>query len=224
MNEVMPKVNSSIHAASILIVEDDPRQLVLYAKTLRAYRLTTASSGTAALAALDQSLPDLIILDNVLDGSERGLDFLPRLKSRAAHVPVIVISGSLNVRQQMAALSGPQSAHYALEKPVDIDELERTVEIALTECGMGEFIHWLKTMERLDKIDGDEPDRRFTERLVRQHAMLQQLRKNGGRPNISHFSRQFQVSRRTIIRDVRELIHRGQVDPSLYTGTESEEE
>lgn len=88
-------------------------------KALRDYRLTTANSATQALQRLQEAMPDLIILDHVLEGSESGLDFLPRFKSAASHVPVIVISGSFNVKQQLAALSGPRSAHYALEKPVD---------------------------------------------------------------------------------------------------------
>lgn len=220
----MTASSSTLNAASILIVEDDPRQLKLYAKALRDYRLTTAPSGTRALEALAVSLPDLIILDHVLEGSERGLDFLPRLKTAASHVPVIVISGSLNVKQQLAALSGPRAAHYALEKPVDIDELERTVEIALTECGMGEVVAWLQTLERMDKVNGDEPDRRFTERLARQHGMLQALRHSGERPNISAFARQYHVSRKTIIRDVRELIHRGQLDAAIYPDWEQDAE
>lgn len=202
--------------ANILIVEDDPTQLRLYSRILRGYRLTCVSSGTLALQSLAATAPDLVILDHVLEGNERGLDFLPRLKTAAAHVPVIVISGSLNVKQQLAALSGPRAAHYALEKPVDVDELERTVEIALTECGLGEMVQWLQALERMDKVDGDEPDRRFTERLARQHDMLKSLRQSGERPNISLFSRNYKVSRKTIIRDVRELIHRGQLDASVY--------
>ena len=34
------------NTASILIVEDDPQQLRVYAKALRGYRLTSVSSGT----------------------------------------------------------------------------------------------------------------------------------------------------------------------------------
>jgi DNA-binding NtrC family response regulator len=213
---------ATLNAASILIIEDDPRQLGLYAKALRDYRLSAASSAAAALESLQRGMPDLIILDHVLEGSVRGLDFLPRLKTVASHVPVIVISGSLDVKQQLAALSGPRSAHYALEKPVDIDELERTVEIALTECGMGEVVSWLQALEKMDKVEGDEPDRRFTERLVRQHEMLKCLRQSGQPHNVSQFSRQYQVSRKTIIRDIRELIHRGQLDPSAHAVGESD--
>jgi CheY-like chemotaxis protein len=155
-------------AASILIVEDDPKQIRLYSKALRGYRLTCVSSGSAAVEALSQALPDVIILDHVLDGGEKGVSFLPQLKEIAAHVPIIVISGTLGLRDQLKALQGPRGAHFVLEKPVDLDELEMTVETALTECGLGETVRMLQSLERAEKIDSDEPDRRFTERLARQ--------------------------------------------------------
>src|SRR5580704_3569210 len=126
--------------ATILIVEDDPLQLKLYAKALRGYRLTFSPNASTALIAMKEVRPDLILLDNVLADGERGTQFLPKIKDLAAHVPVIMISGTLNIREKLQALQGPRSAHYVLEKPVDLDELDRTVEIALTECGMGETI------------------------------------------------------------------------------------
>ena len=116
------------HMATILIVEDDPKQLKLYGKALRGHRLTCVSTGSAALATLAETRPDLIILDHVLEAGEKGLEFLPRLKAAAAHVPVILISGTLRIREQLAALQGPRAAHYFLEKPVDLDELDRIVE------------------------------------------------------------------------------------------------
>jgi DNA-binding NtrC family response regulator len=202
--------------ASILIVEDDPKQLKLYGKALRGYRLTCVSTGHAALAAIAETRPDLIILDNVLDEGEKGLDFLPKLKNVAAHVPVIMISGTLQIREKLAALQGPRSAHYILEKPVDLDELDRTVEIALTECGLGETIAALQSLERAEKIESSEPDRRFTDRLARQHQIIQLLRGASDRPNISSLSRDFNVSRKTIIRDLQDLIRRGQLPEEIY--------
>jgi DNA-binding NtrC family response regulator len=202
--------------ASILIVEDDPKQLKLYGKALRGYRLTCVSTGHAALATIAETRPDLIILDNVLDDGEKGLDFLPKLKSVAAHVPVIMISGTLQIREKLAALQGPRSAHYILEKPVDLDELDRTVEIALTECGLGETIAALQSLERAEKIESSEPDRRFTDRLSRQHRIIQLLRGAKDRPNISGLARDFNVSRKTIIRDLQDLIRRGQLPEEIY--------
>ncbi|MSU59662.1 MAG: response regulator [Pedosphaera sp.] len=202
--------------ASILIVEDDPKQLKLYGKALRGYSLTCVATGSAALAAIAEARPDLVILDNILDAGEKGLDFLPKLKAVAAHVPVIMISGTLQIREKLAALQGPRSAHYILEKPVDLDELDRTVEIALTECGLGETVAALQSLERAEKIDSSEPDRRFTERPARQHAMIKGLRATKDRPNISELARDFNVSRKTIIRDLQDLIQRGQLPEEIY--------
>ncbi len=202
--------------ASILIIEDDPEQLRLYGDVLNRYRITGVQTVSAALAELGKGLPDLIILDHILDRGERGADYLPCVKAVAAHVPVIIISGTLDIRSQVKALSGPYSADFVLEKPVDIDELERTVEVALTECGFGEAVRMLQSLERSEKTDDIEPDRRFTERLARQHDLLKRLRGSGDRPNISRLSRDCRVSRRTIIRDLRELIQRGQLDAAVY--------
>lgn len=202
--------------ASILIVEDDPKQLKLYARALRGYRLTCVTTGSAALKTLGETKPDLIILDNILDAGERGVDFLSRLKSAAAHVPIILISGTLRIREQLAALQGPRAAHFTLEKPVDLDELDRTVEIALTECGFGETVAALQSFERAEKTGVSEPDRRFTDRLARQHELFKRLRGADERPNISGLARDFSVARKTIIRDLQDLIKRGQLPPEIY--------
>lgn len=202
--------------ASILIVEDNFKQLEQYRRALSDFSLTCVSTGSAALKALEKIRPDLIILDNVLDEGEKGVEFLPKLRTVAAHVPVIVISGTLKVREQIAALQGPRSAHYVLEKPVDLDELDRTVEIALTECGLGETVAVLQSLERAEKIEASEPDRRFTERLARQHEIIKRLRSTTERPNISAFAREFRVARRTIVRDMQDLVRRGQLPEEIY--------
>ena len=203
--------------ASILIVEDDPKQIKLYGKALRGYRLTCVSNCTAALRLIPEIKPDLIILDHVVDDGEKGLDFLPKIKSLAAHIPVIMISGTLKIREQFSAVQGPRSVHYVLEKPVDPDELDKTVEVALTECGLGETVAALQSLERAEKIEASEPDRRFTERLARQHELIKLLRGATDRPNISSLSRDFNVSRKTIIRDLQDLIRRGQLSETVYS-------
>ena len=202
--------------ASILIVEDDPKQLKLYGKALRGHRLTCVSSGRAALAAIAEARPDLIILDNILEGGDKGVEFLPQLKTVAAHVPVILISGTLKIREQLAALQGPRAAHYVLEKPVDLDEFDRTVQTALNDCGIGETVAALQSLERAEKIESSGPDRRFTERLARQHEMVKRLRAASEQPNISELARTFEVSRKTILRDLHDLIQRGQLPEAVY--------
>jgi len=208
-------------SASILIVEDDPQQIRLYTQALAGYRLTCVSHGTAALAAIKKHPPDLILLDNLLQNGEVGLDFLPRLKEAAAHVPVIVVSGTLDVRAQLAALSGPRSAHYVIEKPVDIGEMEKTVERALNECGFAETVAALRSMENAEKIEAGDRERLFTERLARQLELLRRFRAADHRPNISELAAEFKVDRKTIRRDLHDLATRGQL-PAGILAAESE--
>jgi CheY-like chemotaxis protein len=213
---------ADIPGASILVIEDSPEQVWLYERVLQEYRLTCVSTGTTALEALKRTMFDLVILDHNLAQGEKGVTFIPRLKEAAAHVPIIVISGELDVQGQLRALQGPRSASFVLTKPVDLDELKKMVEIALTECGMGEAVSILYSMERAEKPDAGEPDRRYIARLARQHEILKELRATGGPANVSRLGREFNVARRTIARDLRELVQRGQLKPEHYPEWETD--
>jgi DNA-binding NtrC family response regulator len=76
-----------------------------------------------------------VVLDHILDEGEHGLDYLPELKELVPHVPIILVSGALEVQQQMMALQGPRRAHYVINKPVDLRELHKTIQTALKEIG-----------------------------------------------------------------------------------------
>lgn len=206
---------SEHYKGTILIVEDDLEQIRLYAQVLSGYRLTYVSTGTAAMKALAAQVPDLIILDHVLASGELGAEFLPRLKSEAAHVPIIVISGTLDIAGQLQALQGPCSAAYVIEKPVDIAQLEQTVRRALDECGLGEAVQTLRSLERAELIEDGDRERLFTERLARQLELLRRFRGAGKKPNLSELAGEFHVDRKTIRRDLRDLVQRGQLDPSI---------
>ena len=201
---------------AILIIEDDDLQYEIYEEALADYQLVRAKTGSDALAQIPRSKPEVLILDHVLDAGERGLDFLPELKELLPFVPIIVVSGALEVRQQMAALQGPRRAHYCLPKPVDIRELKRTVTTALAECGQKEVVRQFEALERSRRVDAEELLSRSTDRLSRQNRIFELIGKSRERPNISALARQFNVARRTIIRDLQEMIRRGQLKAEIY--------
>jgi DNA-binding NtrC family response regulator len=202
--------------AAILIIEDDDLQYEIYEEALSKYRLVRVRNGSEALAEIPKSAPNLLILDHVLSEGELGLEFLPGLKDLLPHVPIIVVSGALEVHQQMEALQGPRRAHYCLTKPVDIRALKHTVETALKECGEKEAVRQFEGLERSRRVDALDLFSRSTDRLSRQNQIFELVRKSRERPNISALSRQFRVARRTIIRDLQELIRRGQLKPEVY--------
>jgi DNA-binding NtrC family response regulator len=208
----------------ILIVEDDDLQYEIYEEALGKHELARVKTGTEALARISRQPPDLLILDHVLADGELGLDFLPEFKEVLPFVPIIVVSGALEVHQQIQALQGPRRAHYCLPKPVDIHELQRTVEIALAECGQSEAVRQFEALERSRRVDALEMFSRSTDRLSRQNRLRDVIGGLRERPNISVLARQFKVARRTIIRDLQEMIRRGQLSADIYPDWEKDEE
>lgn len=205
-----------MNPATILIVEDDDFQFEIYEEALAGHRLLRVTNGSEALAAIPQSPPDVLILDHVLSAGERGLDLLPEFKELLPHVPIIIVSGALEVQQQLQALQGPRRAHYCLPKPVDVHALQRTVETALVECGQREVVRQFEALERSRRVDALELFSRSTDRLSRQNQISELLRGSQERANVSALAREFKVARRTIIRDLQELIRRGQLPPEIY--------
>ncbi len=205
----------------ILIIEDDDYQYEIYEEALARYKLVRVPNGTEALAQIPRERPDLLILDHVLSDGELGLDFLPEFKELLPFVPIIVVSGALEVHQQIRALQGPRRAHYCLPKPVDVHELKRTVDTALTECGEKELMRQFEALERSHRVDALDLFSRSSDRLARQNKLRELVKSSKERPNISALARQFNVARRTIIRDLQELIRRGQLEPEVYPDWEN---
>ena len=208
----------------ILIVEDDDLQYEIYEEALARHKLVRVLTGSNALAAIATSPPDLLILDHVLAEGELGLDFLPQFKELLPFVPIIIVSGALEVHQQIHALQGPRRAHYCITKPADVRELKQTVATALKECGEAEVIRQFEALERSKRIDAQELFSRSTDRLSRQNHLRLFLARSKERPNISALAREFGVARRTIIRDLQELIRRGQLKPEVYPEWENPDE
>jgi len=200
----------------ILIIEDDDLHYELYQEALADYELTRATTASAALARIPKERPDIIILDHVLARREKGLAYLPEFKDLLPYVPIIVVSGALEVHQQIGALTGPRRAHYCLTKPLDLNELRRVVATAIEQCGEAEIVRQFEALERSKRVDVEELLSRSTDRLRRQTEIRKQLRGTSGRPNISALARQFHVARRTIIRDLQELIRRGELPEEVY--------
>jgi DNA-binding NtrC family response regulator len=208
----------------ILIIEDDDLQYEIYEETLSHYQLIRTTTASDALKAISRNPPDLIILDHILAKGEQGLDYLGDFKELVPHVPVIVVSGALEVHQQIDALQGPRRAHYCITKPVDVHELERTIRTALKECGEAEVVRQFEALERSKRADIEDLLSRSTDRLSRQTQIRQMLAQTVERPNISALARHFKVARRTIIRDLQELIRRGELEPAVYPKWQSDEE
>ncbi len=208
----------------LLVIEDDDLQYEIYEDALAKYRLTRASTGSEALAIIARQPPNLIILDHILSKGQLGLDYLPELKELVPHVPILIVSGALEVQQKIHALQGPRRAHYCIGKPVDVYELAKTIEVALEECGETEVVRQFEALERSKRVDAEALFSRSTDRLSRQTEIRRLVSDATERPNVSALAREFHVARRTIIRDLQELIRRGELKPEVFPKWESGDE
>lgn len=118
--------------SDILIVDDeaDIRSLIGDILTDEGHATREAEDADGALAAVDESPPDLVILDIWLQGSRMdGIEVLKSVKRDNPDVPVVIISGHGNIEIAVAAIK--QGAYDFIEKPFNIDQLLVVVHRAL---------------------------------------------------------------------------------------------
>jgi DNA-binding NtrC family response regulator len=113
---------------TILIVDDEPGVLFALAELLaeRGHRVITASSGTEALAKLDEA--DVVITDLQMPGLD-GLGLLGQIAARDTALPTILLTAHGSERVAVAAMK--QGAYDYQTKPFDIDELALVVDRAI---------------------------------------------------------------------------------------------
>jgi two-component system, NtrC family, nitrogen regulation response regulator NtrX len=111
-------------ALDILIVDDerDIRELVAGVLSDEGYDCRTAGDSAAALAAVDERRPSLVLLDVWLHGSPMdGLEVLDAIKAREPELPVIIFSGHGNIDTAVAAIG--RGAVDFIEKPFEAEKL-----------------------------------------------------------------------------------------------------
>src|SRR5437868_12290870 len=79
--------------AAILVVDDDAPIRRMLARTLEAegYAVEAAADGGAALAAVERSVPDLLVVDVTMPGVD-GLALCRRLRSKGLAVPILLLT------------------------------------------------------------------------------------------------------------------------------------
>jgi|TARA_Y100001947_G_C10325115_1_gene298061 two-component system phosphate regulon response regulator PhoB len=84
-----------LHAAKLLLVEDDPAlsELLEYRFTNEGYHVRTTADGDEALLLASEDVPDLVILDWMIEGTS-GIEVCRRLRrdKDTAHVPIIMLT------------------------------------------------------------------------------------------------------------------------------------
>jgi DNA-binding NtrC family response regulator len=118
-------------SARILLVDDEPniRRMVGALLQAEGYETAEAANGQAALAAVEETPPDAILLDLMMPGGPDGLESLERLKQLLPEVPVVMMSGKASLADAVRATK--LGAFQFLEKPLTPEGLLVAVRSAL---------------------------------------------------------------------------------------------
>jgi two-component system nitrogen regulation response regulator NtrX len=115
-------------ALEVLVVDDeaDIRDLVSGVLEDEGYAVRAAADSTAALEAIEERRPSLLLLDVWLQGSRLdGLQILQEVKRRDPNLPVLMISGHGNLDTAVAAVR--EGAIDFIEKPFEAERLVHLV-------------------------------------------------------------------------------------------------
>jgi two-component system KDP operon response regulator KdpE len=105
----------------VLVIDDEPQIVRALSINLRArhYDVSTAATGTEALAVAARDRPDLVILDLGLPDLD-GVDVIRGLRGWSS-APIIILSGRTDSTDKVGALDA--GADDYLTKPFGVDEL-----------------------------------------------------------------------------------------------------
>jgi two-component system response regulator MprA len=116
--------------AAVLLVDDDAPIRRMLERTLAAegYDVTAAPDGGAALAQVERSLPDVIVLDVAMPGVD-GLAVTRRLRAKGLQVPILLLTARDALHERVAGLDA--GADDYLVKPFEVEELTARIRALL---------------------------------------------------------------------------------------------
>lgn len=132
-----PSPASGVEAAAVsrvLVVDDEAQTRAMLTEliTQQGYRVRTAADGAAAVRAVLDAAPDVVLLDIAMPGLG-GIEALTAIRAIAPEVKVIMVSGQGDLDLAKRALA--YGAFDYITKPVDPAYLTVSLQVALAWKG-----------------------------------------------------------------------------------------
>jgi two-component system response regulator MprA len=157
--------------AAVLLVDDDAPIRRMLERTLSAegYAITAVADGGAALAQVERSLPDVIVLDVAMPGLD-GLAVTRRLRSKGLAVPILLLTARDALHERVEGLDA--GADDYLVKPFEVEELTARIR-ALMRRNQGEALAYADLVLDPDSLTARRGGRAVS--LTRREAELLEL-------------------------------------------------
>jgi DNA-binding response OmpR family regulator len=114
--------------------EEEPlTDLLTLALGLEGWTVRVASDGAAALTAVDEFEPDIVLLDIMLPDTS-GTDVVASLRARGVRTPVVFLTGRATQEDRMAGYAAGGDEY--LTKPFGLDEVVERLHPILRRLGL----------------------------------------------------------------------------------------
>jgi two-component system OmpR family response regulator len=124
-------------ARRVLVVDDEPNiaDVISIALRYNGYEVEIAGNGKAALAAVTDTRPDLIVLDVMLPDLD-GFEVARRLRERADETPILFLTAKDTTDDKVRGLTIGGDDYVT--KPFSVEELLARIATILRRFGRGE--------------------------------------------------------------------------------------
>ena len=166
---------------SLLLIEDEEtlaKNTALYMERY-GWSVAIAPSAEYALQAIDDLVPDVVLLDFNLPGMD-GLAALSRIRERNPQARVVMLTGHANIQLAIDAMKGGSSDF--LSKPVVLAELRRVLDKMVDKTTLREVLPAPRAPASggLDLLIGESPEMLELKSRIRRVVKVNTL--DGGPP------------------------------------------
>lgn len=135
----------------ILVIDDDELVTTSLKRALNqsGYQVEVALSGKAGLKEIENSEPDMVLLDIFL-GDYNGLEVLKKIQSINPDLPVVMITGFADVQTAVNAIK--MGAIDFILKPINLDQLELIINKTLKQVALQKEIQRLRLLSKEGEI------------------------------------------------------------------------
>ena len=140
--------NTNTRIQEVLLIEDSPSLAVVYQGYMNGgeYQVSSVSNGSEALAALEKSVPDVVLLDLHLPDMS-GMAILKTIHEHGWNCSVIIITAHGSVETAVEAMR--YGAVDFVAKPFDATRLRVTLDNVVEKRQLSNMVdHYRKTFDR----------------------------------------------------------------------------
>ncbi|MDY6910781.1 MAG: response regulator [Chloroflexota bacterium] len=114
----------------ILVVDDDPSIIKLLGANLKArdFDVVTAEDGESGFRAIEQTLPDLVVLDYMMP-KMTGLDVVKQVRGMGNNVPIIILTARCTASEKEILIE--HGVDDYMTKPFIIEDMMKRIHKVL---------------------------------------------------------------------------------------------